>query len=73
MAQRSFHFPGAGILGLYHFSQVVRKPAVLAGFFLSHRTACGILVPQPGMEPMPPAVEARGLNHWTAREVPVLA
>ena len=24
----------------------------------------------PGMEPMPPAVEARSLNHWTAREVP---
>ena len=32
--------------------------------------ACGILVPQPGMEPMPPAVEAPNLNHWTAREVP---
>ena len=29
------------------------------------------LVPQPGIEPAPPAVEARGLNHWTAREVPV--
>ena len=33
-------------------------------------TACGILVPQPGMEPMPPAVEARSPNHWTAREAP---
>ena len=29
----------------------------------------GILVPQPGMEPMPPAVEAWSLNHWTFREV----
>ena len=28
-----------------------------------------ILVPQPGMEPVPPAVEARSLNHWTARDV----
>ena len=27
--------------------------------------ACGILVPQPGIEPVPPAVEARSLNHWT--------
>ena len=32
--------------------------------------ACGILVPQPGIEPTPPAVEAQSLNHWTAREVP---
>ena len=35
--------------------------------------ACGILVPQPGMEPTPPAVEALevlSLNHWTALEVP---
>ena len=29
----------------------------------------GILVPWPGMEPVPHAVEARSLNHWTAREV----
>ena len=29
-----------------------------------------ILVPQPGVEPTPPEVEAQGLNHWTAREVP---
>ena len=29
----------------------------------------GILVPRPGIEPSPPAVEARSLNHWTAREV----
>ena len=30
------------------------------------------LAPQPGVEPMPPAVEARSLNHWTTREVPTL-
>ena len=29
-----------------------------------------ILVPQPGVEPVPPAVEAQSLNHWTARQVP---
>ena len=33
-------------------------------------SACGILVPQPGIEPVPPAVEAQSLNHWTSREVP---
>ena len=31
--------------------------------------ACGILVPQPGIKPMPPALEAQSLNHWTTREV----
>ena len=30
----------------------------------------GILVPGPGIEPTPPAMEARSLNHWIAREVP---
>ena len=33
-----------------------------------HR-ACEILVSRSGVEPMPPAVVARILNHWTAREV----
>ena len=28
----------------------------------------GILVPQPGIERGPAAVEARSPNHWTARE-----
>ena len=32
-------------------------------------TAWGILVPHPGMEPVPLGVEAWSLNHWTAREV----
>ena len=27
-------------------------------------------VPWPGMEPVPPAVKAWGLNHWIAKEVP---
>ena len=31
--------------------------------------ACGILVPQPGMELSAPALEAQSLNHWTAGEV----
>ena len=32
--------------------------------------ACEILVPQPGIKPSPPTVEARSLNHWIDREVP---
>ena len=41
-------------------------------FFLPHRMACRILVPQPGIKPTPPALEAWSLNHWMAREVPVV-
>ena len=33
----------------------------------------GILAPRPGIEPVPPAVEAWSPNHWTAREVPVVS
>ena len=35
--------------------------------------ACGILVPWPGIKPVPPAMEAQSLNHWTTREVPNLS
>ena len=37
--------------------------------FWLHHAARGILVPKPGIEPMPPAAEAQSLNHWTAKEV----
>ena len=40
-------------------------------FFFFFFWLCGILVPRPGIEPAPPAVEVQSLNHWTAREVPV--
>ena len=39
-------------------------------FWLFDYKACGILAPQPGIKPLPPALEARSLNHWTTREVP---
>ena len=39
-------------------------------FWPCHDEACGILVPQPGIQPMPPALEVQCLNHWTTREVP---
>ena len=38
-------------------------------FFSSHYVACGILVPWPGIKPVPPAVEAQSPNHWITREV----
>ena len=34
-----------------------------------HFAVCGNLVPQPGMEPVPPAVEAQNLKHRTSRKV----
>ena len=37
-------------------------------WFWLHCTACVILVPWPGIEPMPLAVEAQNPKHWTARE-----
>ena len=30
--------------------------------------SCEILVPQPGIKPESPVMEAQSLNHWTARE-----
>ena len=39
-------------------------------YFWPHHVARTTLVPQPGIKPMPSAVEAQILNHWTAREVP---
>ena len=34
--------------------------------------ACGILVPQPGTEPVPPVLGRKGLSHWITMEVPCL-
>ena len=38
--------------------------------FLATPHWVGILVSQPRIEPTPPPVDARNLNHWTARDVP---
>ena len=47
------------------------KIAIFIYFWPPH-VACGILVLQPGIKPTSPALEAGSLNHWTAREVPVI-
>ena len=39
--------------------------------FILGGTACGILVPGPGIEPGPSAVKALSPNHWTTREFPI--
>ena len=38
-------------------------------FWLSY-AASSILVPWPGIEPGPPAVDMQSPNHWTAKEIP---
>ena len=43
---------------------------ILFYFFWLHHVAWGILVPWPGIEPLPPALEVRSPNHRTTREVP---
>ena len=49
-------------------SRAARK--LISGFFWLCRTACGILVPRPGMKPGPSAVEVQSPNHRTAGEFP---
>ena len=39
-------------------------------YFWPSHLACGIFLPQPGTEPMPPAVGVWSFNNWTSREVP---
>ena len=41
-------------------------------FFWLYYTSCGILVPQSGIKPTCPALETWSLNHWSAREVPII-
>ena len=49
---------------------ILAAPGLHCSTWASLVAACGILVPQPGMEPGPPALGAWSLNHWTTREVP---
>ena len=55
-------------LSFQFFFWIVNFLKNLKKFWPCHM-ACGILVPQSGIEPMPPAVEVWSPNHWTAREV----
>ena len=54
---------------VFSFLGFVFKFLLLFGHTTWH---VGLFVPQPGIKPSPPAVEAWNFNHWTTREVPVL-
>ena len=41
----------------------------ISSVFWLHHTAAKVLVPWPGIAPVPPAVGEQCLNHWPAREV----
>ena len=56
------------VSGRWFFIRRDRKPNSIY-FILFFAIAQGVFGPQPGIEPMPPAVEAWSLNHWTTREV----
>ena len=45
-------------------------PFIFFNVLFTGHTACGLLVPQPGIEPMLPPLGAQSLNHWTTRKVP---
>ena len=47
-----------------------RSTCLCCVLFVFGHVAYRVLVPQPGMEPMPLAVEAWSANHWTTREFP---
>ena len=53
-------------------SPVAFVPLFLLFIFWPCQVACGILVPQPGIKPVPTALRSWSLNHQTAREVPCL-
>lgn len=55
----------AAIISMSGFEEVLRR----GGFGLS-MCHCGVLVPRPGIEPVPPAFAAWYLNHWIVREIP---
>ena len=40
---------------------------LLLFFFFGCTATYGILVPEPEIEPMPPAMEAQSLNHWKSQ------
>ena len=56
-------------LGHRTFAFLMLHIYVMLGFFFwLHPATCGILVPRPGIKPVPPALEAWSIN-WTVKEI----
>ena len=57
------------VLGVHSLFFFIRS--LLGTFFWSSSMhVCGILVPRPGIEPVPSAVEVWSPRHWTAGQIP---
>ena len=56
---------------IYTHTHIYKSLTFLFYFWPCH-TAAGSLVLQPGIRPVPTALEARHPNHWTTREIPYL-
>ena len=66
-----FPTASAHFLSLCHSILTIFQTSSLLPFtylFWSYHEACGILVPWPGVEPAPPALEVQSLKHWTAKK-----
>ena len=61
---------GPGVPQSSRLGPTLRKSDVKKKNFWLYFVGCRILVPRPGLELVPPAVETWSLNHWTTREVP---
>ena len=57
---------------LRHSKIVFFKKPFFFSFLWPHCAALGILVPQPGIEPVSPAMEVWSLNHWITRGVAMI-
>ena len=58
------------LVGMYNGIATLENTLAVSFFFPSlHCVACRISVSYPGFGPMPPALGAQRLNHWTSREV----
>ena len=50
-------------------SNILEIMMMMIIFFGYKARHAGVLVPQPGIEPVSLALEAQSLSHWTTREV----
>ena len=62
--------PPSGVNFLSYLPPIPVSTHPLSFFFSwPHCAVCGILIPQPGIKAMSPALGVWSLNHWTIREV----
>ena len=69
MVSMLFIYPFIYYLFSDFFFSLMNMYCLYMYMYIDNFTACGTLVPQPGIKDRPPsAMEVWGPNHWTARE-----